>query len=286
MWVKKGQQVPVYFFDGNDVGIDTGNGRLAAVGPADCDLLEAANKMWSALTPEQRAVDVAAVLKDSSIWPAKVTCYDGFNLDGGKELPSGLQYDLVTISRDRALLWTPEHKAKLSATLDKTDVVKRARQILAIEPAKRPARVAEALRNNLVDASGKTFASDTLGDKKLFLLYYGASWCNPCRQFSPGLVKTINALQADNPNLLVVMMSNDEKDIDLQKYMQDEKMPWPAMTLAKMKDTGFFLGYAGTSIPQVTVLDRYGRVLATSTEMNRNQVMDQFAQLVKSGAAK
>jgi hypothetical protein len=38
--------------------------------------------------------------------------------------------------------------------------------------------------------------------------------------------------------------------------------------------------------PQVTVVDRYGKVLATSTEMNRNQVMAQFEQLVKGGAAK
>jgi len=82
-------------------------------------------------------------------------------------------------------LWEPEGKAKLTAQLSQTDAVARARELALIEPMKRPARIVEALKDVMVDSDGKAATKADLDSQKIFALYYGASWCGPCRSFSP-----------------------------------------------------------------------------------------------------
>src|SRR5262249_24074978 len=69
---KKGQAVEVLEFDGSKVRIDAGNQMVFRVAPDAVDLLDAVNKIWSELTPAQRAVDAETLAADASLWPEKV----------------------------------------------------------------------------------------------------------------------------------------------------------------------------------------------------------------------
>jgi nucleoredoxin len=156
--------------------------------------------------------------------------------------------------------------------------------------AKRPARVAAALRDVLVDSDGATVKKENLDEQTVYALYYGASWCGPCRSFSPGFVKYVESVAAANPKLTVVLVSNDEKDADMLKYMKDEKMPWAAVPLKAMDGSPVLMSYLRGSIPQLTIVDRYGKIIADSWSADRyvgpNAAMAGLDKTLKSGAAK
>ncbi|CAN5558128.1 hypothetical protein BH09PLA1_BH09PLA1_17210 [soil metagenome] len=287
-----GQKCKVIEYNGgSEIGVDAGNGQLFAVDPNDCDLLDAANAIWTKLSPAQRALEPKTVIADASLWPAKVMCTSGFVLNSGKEIAPGGEFDVMTIDNGgQVTLWESEGKAKLTAQLSQTDAVSRARDLVDIDPLKRAGRVAAALKGVVVDSDGKPMSNEKLEEQTVFALYYGASWCGPCRSFSPGFVKYINTIAAANPKLTVVLVSNDEKDADMLKYMKAESMPFGAVPMKAMSASPVFMNYLKGSIPQLTIVDRYGRVIADSWNGGR-YVGPKVAQAgldktLKSGAAK
>lgn len=287
--VRTGQAVKVVEFAGARVTVDGGNQLFFDIGPEDCDLLEGANLAWKALTPAQRAVDPALLAKDASLWPERATCIAGFQLEDGSELAPGSEYEFLSLAGQEVNLYSREHKTTLVAELGQTDLIARARQRALIEPDQRSSRIAAALGKNLVDAKGKPFAGE-VGKASVYALYFGASWCGPCRKFSPGLVKFMNETAAQNPRLLTVLLSSDQKDPDMLEYMSDEKMPWPAMPLATLNQTPLLASYSIGSIPHLVIVDRYGKVLTSSMQNGRyvgpDKALTDLKQLLASGIAR
>lgn len=263
---RTGQAVHVVEFNGAQVLVDAGNELVFEVAPGDCDLLEAANTAWAALTPVQRAVDPEKLLQDASLWPERTTSLAGFQLEDGTILQPGGEYELISLDREGVKIYSGAHRTTLMTELAQTDVIARARQKALIEPDKRPSRVAAALKTTLVDAEGKPVASQAIDEARVYVLYFGASWCGPCRKFSPGLVRFASDAAKTHPRLVTVLLSNDEDDADMRSYMKEEKMPWPAMPLAALRQTPLFLSQSVGYIPNLVVLDRHGKVLASSSE--------------------
>jgi len=287
---RAGQAVRVVEFNGAQVTVEAENELFFDVAPGDCDLLEAANLAWAALTPAQRAVDQKALLEDASLWPERVVCSGSFQLENGTILPAGAEYGFLSLDAQGVKVWSKEHRTWLLTELAQTDAIARARKIVLTDRDKRPARVAEALKTSLVDSEGKPFRSAGIDEAKVFVLYFGASWCGPCRKFSPGLVRFAASAAKDHPRLAIVLMSNDEKDADMKSYMKEEKMPWPAMPLATLKETPQFLTLSAGYIPHMVVLDRHGKVLASSVENGQyvgpDRTMKKLEGLLASGIAK
>jgi nucleoredoxin len=285
---RAGQAVQVVEFDGARVTVQTGE-LYFDLAPSECDLLEAANRAWAALTPDQRKVDAELLAKDASLWPRSVACSSGFVLDDGTEIAPGGEFDFLYFDRDGGVkVYSQPHQTVLVADLAQTDLVVRARALALIEPAKRPSRVAAALKGALVDAQGKTV--EVASDAQVYVLYFGASWCGPCRKFSPGLVRFVSEAAAANPRLAVMLMSGDKEDSDMLEYMKEEKMPWPAMPLARLQQTPLFLSQSAGYIPHLVVLDRYGLVLASSVENGQyagpERPFGELKKLVAAGRAK
>jgi len=287
---KKGQVVRVLEFNGRDVVVDAGNDLVFQIEVASCNLLEAANAAWKALTPAQRAVDAKTLVADASLWPNKATCFVGFTLGDGSILEAGMEFDLMSVQNDGVHLFLSEPRTKLQVNLTETDVIARARERALIEPEKRPSRIAEALRGNMVDASGKPFKSEAIDSADVYALYFSASWCGPCRKFTPGFIEYIKEIGAANPKLAVVLMSKDETDADMQAYMQGDDMPWPAVPMATLNETPALVGYAGGGIPHLVVLDRHGRVLSSSYRgsqyLGPNHPLAALKKLVAAGTTK
>lgn len=91
----------------------------------------------------------------------------------------------------------------------------------------------------------------TLNQKDYILLYFSASWCPPCRAFTPQLVDFYNKHKA-NKNFEIVFCSWDNNPQEFSNYFQ--KMPWLAMPKGPHVD---YLGrkYNVRSIPTLIVLD-------------------------------
>ena len=288
--VKAGQSVKVLEFDGARVVVDAGDDLVFAITPGDCDLLAAANKAWSALTPAQRAIDARTLAEDASLWPERITSSAAFGLEDGTRLEPNGEYEFLSYDGQSVRFYSTQHRMTLDAALAQTDLIARARQRALIEPAKRPSRVAAVLKKSLVDSAGKPHAGAGFDDAQIFVLYSGASWCPPCRRFSPRLVEFVNKVGKDNPRLATVLLSNDREDEQLHEYMQDEKMPWPAVPLEALQKAPLLLGYSGRSIPHLVIVDRYGLVLASSVEnggyVGVDKPLETLAKLVESGKAK
>lgn len=288
--VKKGQEVRLVEFSGNEVVLDDGKGLVFGLPPAETDLLARANEAWARLTPAQREVTAAALAKDRDLWPLRVRSAAEFELTDGTVLKAGGEYDLLSVGRNEVQLYSPEHKTTLAAPLPSTDLFARARALVLVPAAERPSRIAAALSGTLVGADGQPADAAGLAEAQVFALYYGASWCAPCRKFSPELVKFVNRVGPKNPRLTVVLMSNDKADAAMYGYMKEEKMPWAAMPLDKLNARPTLTGYVKGGIPQLVIVDRQGKILADSyrgtTYVGPMAAMQQLERILESGVAK
>lgn len=76
------------------------------------------------------------------------------------------------------------------------------------------------IRNNGDQVKIESLEGKTLG------LYFSASWCPPCRKFTPELIEAYNEL-LPKENFEIVFVSGDHDDESFQGYFK--KMPWLAI---------------------------------------------------------
>jgi len=82
----------------------------------------------------------------------------------------------------------------------------------------------------LTTVDGKPFDAATLRGKVVLLDFF-ASWCGICRQELPQL-KTAYAKYQNDPGVVFVLVSIDEDDKRLQRYLSEMKFPFPVARLS------------------------------------------------------
>jgi nucleoredoxin len=117
----------------------------------------------------------------------------------------------------------------------------------------------------LVNLEGKEIASKDLASKDFVLVYFSASWCGPCRAFTPSLV-TFYDEHAKKGNFEVVLLSLDRSAADMLNYMKTDKMNWPAVPYARREGTGLMEKYKVQGIPHLVLLDKEGNVVSSAVE--------------------
>lgn len=103
-----------------------------------------------------------------------------------------------------------------------------------------------------------------LAGVKFFALYFSASWCGPCRQFTPELVDAYGKIRAQYPEFELVFVSNDRSAADMQGYMSGDHMAWPAVRYDAIRNSRDITRYAGDGIPCLVLVDAEGKVLSDS----------------------
>lgn len=129
--------------------------------------------------------------------------------------------------------------------------------------------IAPTLKGDLVAAAGKRvhrFDDAPLANAKYFAVYYSASWCGPCRQFTPDLVRWYNTQKPKHPEFELIFVSSDNDEAAMEEYMATDKMPWPALKYSKIRTNKLLTSYAGKGIPCLVFLDSDGKVLSHSYE--------------------
>jgi nucleoredoxin len=124
-----------------------------------------------------------------------------------------------------------------------------------------------ALKDALVVSEGqqlKKFDDASLAQTKYFAFYYSASWCGPCRAFTPDLVKWYKLHKKDNPQFELIFVSDDRSEKDMAAYMKTDAMPWPALEFAKKSASKALTHYCGPGIPCLVLVDDTGKVLSDS----------------------
>lgn len=90
-------------------------------------------------------------------------------------------------------------------------------------------------------------------------LYFSASWCGPCRRFTPTLVEVYNEVEPKG-DFEVVFITADEDDESFNSYFS--KMPWLAIPFSD-SDTRSSLDelFHVRGIPHLVLLDGTGKVV-------------------------
>lgn len=146
----------------------------------------------------------------------------------------------------------------------------------AEESAAEPSVFDDILERNLVKLKGKSLKSfkDLEKPEKYYVFYYTASWCGPCQQFTPDLVKFYE--KNKNENFEIVLITSDRDEDSMEEYAVKKKMPWPQLKLKKAKDFKKKFAHGVKGIPSVIVCELDGKMLG-----NYRSKLSELENLVK-----
>lgn len=168
---------------------------------------------------------------------------------------------------------------------------------VAVAPAEKPAMTAyepsgvieRALAGKLVALEGgglRAREPRRLAGVKFFGIYFSASWCGPCRQFTPELVDAYGKIRALYPEFEIVHVNRDRTEGDMAGYLRDDKMPWPALQWSALRRTPEIERFAGSGIPCLVLIDENGQVLSDSYRWGRyvgpDAVLDDTWKLLRT----
>lgn len=123
------------------------------------------------------------------------------------------------------------------------------------------------LKGSLVRPGNNGFVhadDDAIGKKKFILYYFSAHWCPPCRKFTPQLVEYYNRVASAHPEFEVVFYSFDKSAPEMEQYMRDSNMPWPAIDYDKRNEKKELLTAAGNGIPSLVLVEASGKLISRS----------------------
>ncbi|MBE7211441.1 MAG: redoxin family protein [Gluconacetobacter diazotrophicus] len=129
--------------------------------------------------------------------------------------------------------------------------------------------VGKQMRDKLVqykDGHLGPYDNAALANKKVFLLYVSASWCGPCRRLTPALVDFYKKYAPTHPEFEFVLIPADRSAADMEKYVQTEGMPWPALAWEQLAQQPDLAALGKEGIPRLVLIDGSGQKLADNFE--------------------
>ncbi|HTO02726.1 MAG TPA: thioredoxin-like domain-containing protein [Opitutus sp.] len=277
--VSVGQKVEVLAVRDNQIELATAKGLAFAAKPEDTDALALSAAIWKKLTPKQRELTFATLLQRQDLWPYRVKLTQEADL-GNMRVPRGESVILHSVEGSQLLVVYEKGNTLFDTAPRDTDLIIHAWK--AIEnPADAPSRYAEELNGKLVSATtGSSAKLDAANLPRYYAFYRGASWCGPCRQFSPSLVKFYNRIKPDHPEFEMILISDDKNPADMYSYAKEEGFAWPAVPASQYPNLKIINPLFSNSIPQLVVADSSGKVLIDSARVGREPALKQLEALL------
>jgi thiol-disulfide isomerase/thioredoxin len=281
--INAGQKLNVVSVRGDKVEVETPDGRSTFnVKADDTDVLGLAREEWKKLTPEQRALTYASLLQRKDLWTYRVKLTQAQNLSTGTMKP-GEALILLGVEGNDLMVASEKMKMMFNVQPRETDLLESARKLLVNKDAF-PGRITEDLMGKLTDPlTGTPTPLDASKQPRYFAFYRGASWCAPCRQFSPSLVKFYNETKPKHPEFEIIYISGDKTTADMRGYAKEAGFSWRAVVSNRQPEMQLVNRLFTEYIPQLVVTDRQGNVLIDSAKTTTQTALKQLDALLKKG---
>lgn len=122
---------------------------------------------------------------------------------------------------------------------------------------------AEAPLFQQADTSGKMISLKDLRGKYV-LLDFWASWCGPCREENPNVVKAYEQFKDKNFTVLGVSLDKAEKRDAWLKAIKDDGLAWYHVSDLKFWSNEVAKLYSVRSVPQNFLIDPRGKIVAAN----------------------
>jgi peroxiredoxin len=111
---------------------------------------------------------------------------------------------------------------------------------------------------------------------KYVLVDFWASWCGPCRQENPAVIKAYNGRNFD---ILSVSLDKEDGRAKWLKAIQDDQLAWTQVSDLHGWENEAAKRYGVQSIPQNFLIDPTGKIVATN--LHGNELQAKLAQFFK-----
>jgi len=115
---------------------------------------------------------------------------------------------------------------------------------------------------HLEDGVLRPFDCTGLPVVKFYAIYFSANWCEPCRAVTPGLVEVYGRLRELYPEFELILVNRDLSAQEMEAYMKDAGIQFPALNWDATKLAADINGYAGPGIPCLVLVDEAGKVMS------------------------
>jgi thiol-disulfide isomerase/thioredoxin len=93
---------------------------------------------------------------------------------------------------------------------------------------------------------------------KIVVLNFWASWCTPCVQEFPSMLKLAETMKGD---VVVLAVSTDDDRKDIETFMKAFGLPQPHFEVLWDKDKAAMQSYNVSKIPETFLIDKQGRLI-------------------------
>ncbi len=131
---------------------------------------------------------------------------------------------------------------------------------------------------NLPDPTGKMVSLSSLKGQ-VVLIDFWASWCGPCRQENPNVVKLYNAYKGKGFQIYGVSL--DKTKEAWTKAIMDDKLTWIHVSDLQYWNSAAAALYKVDAIPATVLIDRDGKIVAKNL---RGEELEEFLKKLFSEA--
>lgn len=123
----------------------------------------------------------------------------------------------------------------------------------------------ELFGKELFDIEGNPVDLSAVTKKKFIGLYCSASWCPPCRAFTPELIKFY---ERNKSKIEIILIGHDRDKNGVLEYMKSHKMPWNAIHRKAPGAHDYIRRHKINGIPDFRVFKKNGDLVVAGCNLD------------------